>query len=70
MIFSDLTLKKSRDPLQIFLVLQIYIKLQLHLILKLSVSAKVNKDGKLEQCKPITKVEWKSSRSGYAFFNC
>lgn len=29
------------------------------------VSAKVNKDGKLEQCKAITKVEWKSSRSGY-----
>lgn len=26
--------------------------------------AKLTKEGKPEQCKPITKVEWKSSRSG------
>ncbi|XP_054270678.1 syntaxin-binding protein 5-like isoform X8 [Macrosteles quadrilineatus] len=29
--------------------------------------AKTNKDGKLETCKPIQKVEWKSSRSGEAY---
>ncbi|XP_022911478.1 syntaxin-binding protein 5 isoform X2 [Onthophagus taurus] len=29
--------------------------------------AKVNKDGKLEQCKPITKIEWKSSKSGESY---
>ncbi|RZC34001.1 syntaxin-binding protein 5 [Asbolus verrucosus] len=29
--------------------------------------AKVNKDGKSEQCKPISKVEWKSSRTGEAY---
>ncbi|XP_044259757.1 syntaxin-binding protein 5 isoform X5 [Tribolium madens] len=29
--------------------------------------AKVNKDGKAEQCKPINKVEWKSSRTGEAY---
>ncbi|XP_063909291.1 syntaxin-binding protein 5 isoform X3 [Zophobas morio] len=29
--------------------------------------AKVNKDGKSEQCKPINKVEWKSSRMGEAY---
>uniref|UniRef100_A0A8D8ZTB1 Syntaxin-binding protein 5-like n=1 Tax=Cacopsylla melanoneura TaxID=428564 RepID=A0A8D8ZTB1_9HEMI len=28
---------------------------------------KTNKDGKLEQCKPIQKVEWKHSRSGEGF---
>lgn len=26
--------------------------------------AKLNKDGKPEQCKPITKVEWKTSKTG------
>nr|XP_015840149.1 PREDICTED: syntaxin-binding protein 5 isoform X8 [Tribolium castaneum] len=29
--------------------------------------AKLNKDGKAEQCKPINKVEWKSSRTGEAY---
>ncbi|CAG9815268.1 unnamed protein product [Phaedon cochleariae] len=29
--------------------------------------AKLSKDGKPEQCKPITKVEWKSSRTGEAY---
>ncbi|KAI4457675.1 lethal 2 giant larvae protein [Holotrichia oblita] len=29
--------------------------------------AKTNKDGKIEQCKPITKVEWKLSKSGEAY---
>ncbi|KAK5649859.1 hypothetical protein RI129_000888 [Pyrocoelia pectoralis] len=29
--------------------------------------AKVNKDGKLEQCKPINKVEWKCSKAGEAY---
>ncbi|XP_068909864.1 syntaxin-binding protein 5 isoform X3 [Tenebrio molitor] len=29
--------------------------------------AKVNKDGKSEQCKPINKVEWKSSKTGEAY---
>nr|XP_023016179.1 syntaxin-binding protein 5 isoform X4 [Leptinotarsa decemlineata] len=29
--------------------------------------AKVNKEGKPEQCKPITKVEWRSSRMGEAY---
>ncbi|KAB0800739.1 hypothetical protein PPYR_06478 [Photinus pyralis] len=29
--------------------------------------AKVNKDGKLEQCKPINKVEWKCSKTGEAY---
>ncbi|CAG9772356.1 unnamed protein product [Ceutorhynchus assimilis] len=29
--------------------------------------AKFNKDGKAEQCKPINKVEWKTSKTGEAF---
>ncbi|KAF5302467.1 hypothetical protein FQR65_LT08557 [Abscondita terminalis] len=29
--------------------------------------AKLNKEGKLEQCKPINKVEWKSSKTGEAY---
>ncbi|KAK4881718.1 hypothetical protein RN001_005037 [Aquatica leii] len=29
--------------------------------------AKINKEGKLEQCKPINKVEWKSSKTGEAY---
>lgn len=31
-------------------------------------AAKLTKEGKPEQCKPITKVEWKSSRSGQVEF--
>nr|CAD7394190.1 unnamed protein product [Timema cristinae] len=29
--------------------------------------AKPNKEGKMETCKPIQKVEWKSSRTGEAY---
>lgn len=34
------------------------------MVLNFLPAAKANKDGKLEQCKPIMKVEWKLSKAG------
>lgn len=33
-------------------------------VIMLFISAKTNKDGKLESCKPIQKVDWKTSKNG------